>query len=80
MPKLSEGHCHKAFQIIELSPELQDAILKGSVQSKARNQVIDVQTQMQSFNFFFGPQLGVLVLRHTDYSPSTMHTHLNVII
>ena len=33
---------------------------------------------MQSFNFFFGIQLGVLVLRHTDNLSSTLqHTHLS---
>ena len=33
---------------------------------------------MQSFDFFFGVQLGVLVLRHTDNLSSTLqHTHLS---
>ena len=36
----------------------------GRVYLRARSQVTDVQTRMQSFNFFFGLQLGVLVLRH----------------
>ena len=54
-----------------------DAILKGRVDLRARSQVIDVQTQMQSFNFFFGMQLGVLVLRHADKSSSTLrYTHM----
>ena len=43
--------------------------------SRVRCQVIGVQTQMQSFNFFFGIQLGVLVLRHTDNSSSTYDKH-----
>ena len=51
-----------------VSQELQDAVLKGRVDLRARSQVIDVQTQMQSFNFFFGLQLGVLVLRQAIYS------------
>ena len=36
------------------------------VDSRARSQVIDVQTQMQSFDFFLEIQLGVLVLRHNN--------------
>ena len=55
-----------------VSQELLDAVLKGRVDSRARSQVIDVQTQMQSFNFFFGIQLEVLVLSHTDNSSSTL--------
>ena len=43
--------------------------------SRVRCQVIGVQTQMQSFNFSFGIQLGVLVLRHTDNSSSTYDKH-----
>ena len=42
-------------------------MLKERVDSKVRGQVMDVRTQMQSFNVFFGIQLGVLVLRHTDH-------------
>ena len=54
---LSEGHRHKAFQIIELSLESCGIeFLKGRVDSRVRGQVIGVQTQMQSFNFFFGIQ------------------------
>ena len=56
----------------DASQELRDAILKGRVDSSARSQVIDVQTQMQNFNFFFGIQLGVLVLRYRDNSSSTL--------
>ena len=65
-----------------VSQELQDAVLKGRVDSRARSQVIDVQTQMQSFNFFFGMQLGVLVLTHNRQLILyfTIHTHVNHII
>ena len=64
------------------SQELRDAVLKGRVDSRARSQVIDVQTQMQSFNFFFGIQLGVLVLRHNRQLILyfTIHTHVHVIL
>ena len=41
-----------------VSQELRDAVLKGRVDSRARSQVIDVQTQMQSFNFFFWNTTG----------------------
>ena len=34
--------------------ELRDGILEGKVNSEIRGQVIGVQTQMQSCNFFFG--------------------------
>ena len=34
--------------------KLWDKILEGKVDSEIRGQVIGVQTQMQSFNFFFG--------------------------
>ena len=64
------------------SQELRDAVLKGRVDSRARSQVIDVQTQMQSFNFFFGIQLGVLVLRHNRQLILyfMIHTHVHVIL
>ena len=64
-----------------VSQELRDAVLKGRVDSRARSQVIDVQTQMQSFNFFFGIQLGVLVLRHSRQLILyfTIHAHVHVI-
>ena len=60
-----------------VSQELRDAVLKGRVDSRAQSQVIDVQTQMQSFNFFFGIQLGVLVLRDNRQLILyfTIHTH-----
>ena len=65
-----------------VSQELWDAVLNGRVDSRAQSQVIDVQTQMQSFNFFFGIQLGVLVLRHNRQLIlySTIHTHVHVIL
>ena len=60
-----------------VTQELRDAILKGIIDSRARIQVIDVQKQMQSFNFCFRMQLVVLVLRHTDNSSSTLrYTHM----
>ena len=63
----------------DASQELRDAILKGRVDSSARSQVIDVQTQMQSFSFFFGIQLGVLVLGYTDNSSSTLrYTYMSI--
>ena len=40
--------------------ELWDGILKGKVDSEIWGQVIDVQRQMQSFDFIFRIQLGVL--------------------
>ena len=36
-----------------VSQVLREAILKRRADSRARSHVIDVQTQMQSFNFFF---------------------------
>ena len=51
-----------------VSQELREAILKKRLDSRAWSQAIAVQTQMQSFNFFFGMQLRVLVLRHTGNS------------
>ena len=65
-----------------VSQELRDAVLKGRVDSRARSQVIDVQTQMQSFNFFFGMQLGVLVLRQNRQLIIyfSIHTHVHVIL
>ena len=38
---------------ISVSQELFDAVLKGRVDSRAQSQVLDIQTQMQIFNFFF---------------------------
>ena len=65
-----------------VSQELWDAVLKGIVDSRALSEVIDVQTQMQSFNFFFEIQLGVLVLRHNRQLILyfTIHTHVHVIL
>ena len=65
-----------------VSQELWDAVLKGIVDSRALSEVTDVQTQMQSFNFFFEIQLGVLVLRHNRQLILyfTIHTHVHVIL
>ena len=65
-----------------VSQELWDAVLKGIVDSRALSEVIDVQTQMQSFNFFFEIQLGVLVLRHNRQLILyfTIHIHVHVIL
>ena len=53
-------------------------ILEERVDPEVRCRVVGVHMQMQSFNLFFGIQLGVLVLRHTDYSSSTLqHTNLS---
>ena len=54
------------------------------VDSRARSQVIDVQTQMQSFDFFSEIQLGVLVLRHNNNRQFILyfmiHTYVYVIL
>ena len=42
-----------------VSQELRNGMLKGRVDSRVRGQVIGVRTQMQSFDIFFGIQLGV---------------------
>ena len=64
-----------------VSQGLRNAILKGRVYSRGRSQVIDVQTQMQSLDFFFVIQLRVLVLRHTHNSSSTLqYIHVHVIL
>ena len=58
--------------------ELQDDVLEGRVDLEVRGQVNGVQKQIQSFNFFFGTQLRVLVLRRTDNLSSTQqHRHLS---
>ena len=49
-----------------------DGTLKERVDSIVRGQVIGVQTEIQSFNFFFGIQLGILVLRYTGNSFSAL--------
>ena len=51
--------------------EMWDDILEGKVDSKNWGQFISVQTQKQSFNFFFWIQLGV-VLMDTDNSSSSL--------
>ena len=45
---------------------LQEGNLEGKVDSEIPGQVIGVQTKMQSFDFLFRIQLGVLVLMHTE--------------
>ena len=83
MPSLLDcqrGIVTKHFRVV--SQELWDAILKGRVDSRAQSHVIDAQTQIQSFNFCCEIKLGVLVLRHTENSSSTLrhtHTHVHVI-
>ena len=65
--------------ISKIAGHSEDAILTGKVDSRARGQVLKCQMQMKSFNLFFGLQLGILVLRHTDNSSSTLcYTHLNM--
>ena len=49
-----------------------DGTLKERVDSIVRGQVIGVQTEIQSFNFFFGIQVGILVLRYTGDSSSAL--------
>ena len=65
-----------------VSQELRDAVLKKRVDSRARSQVIHVQTPMQTFNVFFGMQLGVSVLRQNRHLILyfTIHTDAHVIL
>ena len=65
-----------------VSQELRDEVLKRRVDSRARSKVIRVQTQIQSFNFFFGVQLGVLVLRYNRQLILyfTIDTHIHAIL
>ena len=59
-----------------------NAILTRTLDSWAQGQVVRYQMQMRSFNLFFGIQLEILVLRHTDNSYSTLqyiHTPAHVI-
>ena len=57
--------------------EMWDGILEGKIDSEIGGQVICVQTQKKSFNFFFfWIQLGV-VLMYTDNLSSTLqYTHV----
>ena len=55
--------------------KLQHEILKGRVDSRVQIQVIYVQTQMQKINFFFGKQMGVLVLRQQTTHPLLCNTY-----
>ena len=54
--------------------KLRDGILKGRVDSRDRGQAIGVQTQMRSFNFFFGIQMGIIVIQATH--PLFCNTHI----
>ena len=53
--------------------ELWDHISEEKVDSKIRGQFIHVQTQMQSFNFFFWIQLEVVLMNIDNLSSSTRH-------
>ena len=57
--------------------ELWDDILEGKIDSEIWDQLIRVQTQKQSFRFFFWIQLGV-VLMHTDNLSSSTHHVIKV--
>ena len=52
-----------------------DAILTGTVDSRARGQVLRYQMQMQSFNIFFGIKLGIIVLRQQTTHPPLYDAH-----
>ena len=58
-----------------------DEILERKVDSEVQGQVIGVQTQIQSFNFSFEIQLGVLVLRHTDNLSSILqYSYMSMVV
>ena len=46
--------------------------LCGSLDGEMRARIIGVETQMTKFDFFFGVQLGSLILRHSDNLSSTL--------
>ena len=52
--------------------ELRDEILEGRVDPEVRSRFVGVQIQIQRFDFFFGIQLRILVLRHTDNLSSAL--------
>ena len=54
-----------------------DGILEGRVDSEVQGKGAGVQTQMQIFNLYFGIQLGVLVLRHTNNLSYTLQYTLH---
>ena len=58
--------------ISEIAGYPADAILTRALGSWARGQVVRCQMQMQSLNLFFGIQMRILVLRHTDNSSFTL--------
>ena len=55
--------------------ELRGDILEGKVDSEIRRQVIRVQTQKQSFNFFLWMKLGVVSMHADNLSSSLQYTH-----
>ena len=62
---------------LDVFQEFWNGILEGKVDSEIRGQGVGFQTQMQSFNLFFGMQLGVLVLMYTDNLSTTLqYTHV----
>ena len=46
--------------------------LKGKLQTEMRGRIIGCQSQMASFDFFFGLNLGILLYRHTDNLSKTL--------
>ena len=56
--------------------ELYNDILEGKVDLEVRGQVIRVQMQKQNFNFFFGIQLGVVLLHTDNLSSSLEYKHV----
>ena len=52
--------------------ELRDEILEGRVDPEVRSRFVGVQIQIQRFDFFFGIQLRILVLRHTGNLSSAL--------
>ena len=56
----------KNQRMVHVLDMCQNRMLNGRVDSRVRGQVIVVRTQMQSFDVFFGIQLGALVLRDKD--------------
>ena len=52
--------------------ELRDVILERRVDPEVRSRFVGVQNQIQRFDFYFGIQLRILVLRHTDNLSSAL--------
>ena len=55
---------------------LSDNILEEKVDSEIRGQVTCVQTQKQSFNFFFWIKLGVVLMHTGNLSSTLQYTHV----